>query len=224
MLEFFVFIIQIYVNILKIVRLFAIFMKEGIVIKNLLKCNKKSCAIFLVLFALTWIITLATFISAENEGQKTVLDITKGSITINSTGIIGKNPYGNEVTEVNPYGYTIVGNGVVTTNTISVNTYTTVELNNVQIDSGDVTPFSLSNGIVVDVYLIGENKFGTSWDGVSTTNIVVGNDTIMYISGTGSLFCAENMHSSKLQIGSAGGVVIKSGTVTLQTTPHPVII
>ncbi len=46
------------------------------------------------------------------EEEKTVLDITQGSVYIDENEITGKDPLGNDVTETDPDGYIIKGNGI----------------------------------------------------------------------------------------------------------------
>ena len=94
--------------------------------------------------------------------------------------------------------------------------------NNVVIDTHiDNTPnysaFTLENGYAV-IELIGENKLGTRWDGIHETNIVVGNNSSLEFTGTGSLYCNESMGWSKLSIGSGAMVRVTGGMLILRTS------
>lgn len=163
------------------------------------------------------------------EGDKTVLDITKGDITINADSVSGFAADGTAVTAHDPDGYIIQGNGTATGNVISVTGGThSIELNGVRIGSdakgtNGRSPLTIAANATVTLNLVGENTLGEGWDGYHTVNIVVGDGATLNIDGSGSLSCNENISSSKLKIGTGGTVEVKGGTVTLRTTPKPAV-
>ena len=159
------------------------------------------------------------------ESEKTVLDITQGNITINTDGAT----VGTTNVAADPDGYIIQGNDTATGNVINVTGGThNIELNRVRIGSdakhtNGRSPLTIAANAVVTLNLVGENTLGEGWDGYHTVNIVVGDGATLNIDGSGSLSCNENISSSKLKIGTGGTVEVKGGTVTLRTTPKPVV-
>ncbi len=187
---------------------------------------KKVLSILLCLCMVLSYVPLDVF---ATEGDKTVLDITKGDITINADSVSGFAADGTAVTAHDPDGYIIQGNGTATGNVISVTGgIHNIELNKVIIGSDDQrtngrSPLTIADNATVTLNLVGENTLGAGWDGYHTVNIVVGAGAILNIDGSGSLSCNENISSSKLKIGTGGTVEVKGGTVTLRTTPKPVV-
>lgn len=191
--------------------------------------NMRMKKVLSVLLCLCFVLSYVPLDVFATEGDKTVLDITQGDITINADSVSGFAADGTAVTAHDPDGYIIQGNGTATGNVISVTGGThSVELNGVRIgsdakDTNGRSPLTIAANAAVTLNLVGENTLGEGWDGYHTVNIVVGDGATLNIDGSGSLSCNENMSSSKLKIGNGGTVEVKGGTVTLRTTPKPVV-
>lgn len=182
-----------------------------------------------MVLCLTMVLSYLPTAVFATKGDKTVLDITKGDITINADSISGFAADGTAVTTHDPDGYIIQGNGTETGNVINVTGGThSIDLNEVIIGSDDQrtngrSPLTIAANATVTLNLVGENTLGAGWDGYHTVNIVVGDGATLNIDGSGSLSCKESLSYSNLEIGTGGTVEVKGGTVTLRTTPKPVI-
>ncbi len=86
------------------------------------------------------------------------------------------------------------------------------------INSDASSALTLTNGSHAIVTLAGENKLGEGWDSIHTTNMVVGNNSTLTFTGSGSLFCCESLSYSKLNIGTDSTVKVQGGTLTLRTS------
>lgn len=168
---------------------------------------KKVLSILLCLCIVLSYVPLNVF---ATESDKTVLDITKGDITINTDSVSGFAADGTAVTAHDPDGYIIQGNGTATGNVISVTGGThSIDLNEVIIGSDDQrtngrSPLTIADNATVTLNLVGENTLGAGWDGYHTVNIVVGAGATLNIDGSGSLKCGENLWHPKLRIGESG--------------------
>ena len=191
--------------------------------------NMRMKKVLSILLCLCMVLSYVPLDVFATEGDKTVLDITKGDITINADSVSGFAAEGTAVTAHDPDGYIIQGNGTPTGNVISVTGGAhSIELNGVRIGSdakgtSGRSPLTIAANATVTLNLVGENTLGEGWDGYHTVNIVVGDGATLNIDGSGSLSCNENISSSKLKIGTGGTVEVKGGTVTLRTTPKPVV-
>lgn len=191
--------------------------------------NMRMKKVLSILLCLCMVLSYVPLDVFATEGDKTVLDITKGDITINADSVSGFAADGTAVTAHDPDGYIIQGNGTPTGNVISVTGGAhSIELNGVRIGSdakgtSGRSPLTIAANATVTLNLVGENTLGEGWDGYHTVNIVVGDGATLNIDGSGSLSCNENISSSKLKIGTGGTVEVKGGTVTLRTTPKPVV-
>ena len=82
----------------------------------------------------------------------------------------------------------------------------------------DYSALTLTTGSHAVVTLAGENKFGEGWDSIHAINMVVGNNSTLTFTGSGSLFCCESMGWSKLSIGTGGTVNVQGGTLNLRAS------
>ena len=153
---------------------------------------------------------------AAAEGNPSV-SITDGSVILDTDGSDNTYTVGG-TTKTYTGTFTITGDSTASSNTITVQGGThDITLQDVVIDSDSAIPLSITGG-TANVTLTGENKFGTEWDGVYATNIVLSGSSALVIGGEGSLYCNESLSWSKMDIGNGCIVTVNSGTVDLRTT------
>lgn len=168
----------------------------------------KWCLAILLVFSL-----IPTTVFAKEETL--VLDLTQGNIVIKQDG------YQIDGGSLQSYAgaYTIIGNAVSTDHTITVeSTDAEITLDQVVINSDGRSPLTIKNGAHATIHLSNVNRFGTGWDGVHATNIVVGDQASLIIDGDGALTCNESLFYHKLSIGKDSSVSLNGGTIDLRAS------
>lgn len=164
--------------------------------------------------AITLIFTLFPTTVFANE-ENLVLDLTKGDVVITQNGY----QYAGNSEQAYQGAYTIVGHGTSTSHTITVaSNDADITLDNVVINSDRRSPLTIQDGGNATIHLMNDNQFGTGWDGVHATNIVVGNNASLNIDGQGSLYCNESLFYHKLFIGKESKVSLNGGSINLRAS------
>ena len=147
--------------------------------------------------------------TAQAAGE-TELDISQGSITISATGASGGGLATPE-TALNPAGYIITGS--TATNTVTVQTSTSVTLRNLNIDVSaisDACAFSIESYAAVSLLLEGSNTLKSSG---YQAGLLVFYDASIDIGGNGSL----DAHGVDNAAGIGGGFTMMNGPITINS-------
>ena len=160
--------------------------------------------------------------AAKDENGYTILDITKGTITISDTTVSGVSADGNAVSELNATGYHIVGNGTGTTNAIFIKGgKQNIILDNINITSGKC--IQITNNSDVTLNIQGTNSVKNTERGIAMdrTAVRVDGGCKLTIEGTDTDQLTAKSDYSGAGIGgdyknASGEIVINSGRIIAQ--------
>jgi hypothetical protein len=177
---------------------------------------------------MTLTLLVLSFLSINAYGVPTSLNINSGSITISATGASGGGLAKSE-TNLNPDGYTIAGNGIITGNTITVGTNTKVAISLVNVyvctPYAGMSAFTI-NGTSNVLLNLSSGSTNTLQGGVFYPGIDVETNASLTIDGSGSLNAYGGNRGTSggegqgagigggMNSGHTGNITINGGIVT----------
>lgn len=134
---------------------------------------------------------------------QTVLDISKGPITITNTSVTGKAPNGTAVTTTNPNGYEITGTTTDVANIINISTTTVpVTFKTVDIQLASKKPVEINSSTV-------------SLEGINVVKTLDDNEPAFGVGGNGIIKGTGTLTASAAAKGAAVGTKAWSATRTI---------
>jgi hypothetical protein len=156
-----------------------------------------------------------TSVSAAIE-EKTILDISYGSIVIGSSSVSGYSSSETPVETANPDGYIITGSSTENTVTVTGGNHNIV-LSDVSIDvteTANASAISIQSGGFVNITLSGVNNLS---GGLNCAGLQVPAGAAVVIAGIGSLTANGNQYGAGIGGGraqSGGSIMVLSGDIT----------
>lgn len=191
---------------------------------------KKKVYILLGIFVFVMVcsIKLNTVVKAEENpySEMTVLDISKGKISIDVDCISGYGEDGSFINEVNPNGYHIISSSSSTSNKITVQAgvRTTIVADHLNIvnystDETEPSPLFIRPGASVTLILEGENKFsGADYNAaIGVPQASDGTMAELIIEGSGSAICRTGKRGAGIGGGQKCGYTEGAGIITINS-------
>lgn len=171
--------------------------------------------------------TVSTWAQGETSGEMTLLDISRGPISIDTDHISGYSEDGALITQTNPNGYHVVSRWLSRTDnkiTVEAGVHTTLVADNLSIhitdtDSEHPSPLFVRPGASLTLILEGENEFwGAAYNAaIGVPQAADGTMAELVIQGTGSALCRTGKRGAGIGGGQRCGYTDGAGVITINS-------